>query len=42
MQKSFDDLTFADDWMFQKVMQNPEICAELVERMLHIHVDHVE
>lgn len=42
MPKSFDELTFSDDWMFQKVMQNPQICAELVERLLHINVDHVE
>ena len=42
MPKTFEELTFADDWMFQKVMQNPKICAELVERLLHINVDHVE
>ena len=42
MPKSFDELTFADDWMFPKVMHNPEICAELIERLLHIRVDHVE
>ena len=42
MPKSFDELTFADDWMFQKVMHNPDICAELVERLLHIRVDHVD
>ena len=42
MPKSFNELTFSDDWMFQKVMQNPQICAELVERLLHINVDHVE
>ena len=42
MPKSFDELTFSDDWMFQKVMHNPQICAELVERLLHINVDHVE
>lgn len=41
MQKSFDQLTFSDDWMFQKVMQNSEVCAELVERLLHIKVDQV-
>ena len=28
--------------MFQKVMHNPEICAELIERLLHIRIDHVE
>lgn len=39
MPKSFDELTFSDDWMFQKVMQNPAICAELVSRLLHINVD---
>ena len=42
MQKSFDELSFSDDWMFLKVMQNPTICAELVERLLHIQIDHVE
>lgn len=41
MPKSFDELTFADDWMFQKVLHNPEISSELVERLLHIRVDHV-
>ena len=42
MPKSFDELTFSDDWMFQKVLQEPKICAELIERLLHIHVSHVE
>ncbi len=42
MPKSFDELTFSDDWMFQKVLQEPKICAELVERLLHIRVSHVE
>ena len=42
MPKSFDELTFSDDWMFQKVLQEPEICAELIERLLHIQVSHVE
>ena len=40
--KPFEQLTFSDDWMFQKVMQDPQICAELIERLLHINVDHVE
>ena len=34
--KPVDKLTFADDGMFQEVMRNPEISAELVERLLHI------
>lgn len=42
MQKPFEELTFSDDWMFQKVLHDPEICAELVERLLHINVGHVE
>ena len=42
MPKTFEELTFTDDWMFQKVMQDPKVCAELVERLLHINVDHVE
>ena len=40
--KPVDKLTFADDGMFQEVMRNPEISAELVERLLHIKVGHVE
>ncbi len=31
-----------DDGMFQEVLRNPEICAELVERLLHIQVNHIE
>ena len=41
-QKPVDELTFTDDGMFQAVLRNPEICAELVERLLHIKVGHVE
>lgn len=40
--KPFEQLTFSDDWMFQKVMQNPQICTELMERLLHIKIDHIE
>ena len=40
--KSIEELTFTDDGMFQAVLHNPEICAELVERLLHVHVNHVE
>jgi hypothetical protein len=41
-QKPVDELTFTDDGMFQAVLHNPEICAELIERLLHIKVGHVE
>ena len=40
--KSFDELTFTDDGMFQAVLSDPEIAAELVERLLHIRVKKVE
>ncbi len=40
--KSFYELTFADDGMFQKVMQDPELSAELVERLLGVRVRQVE
>ncbi len=42
MQKSFDDLTFSDDWMFQKVLEDPRVCTELIERLLHICVKRIE
>ena len=38
----FDDLTFADHYMFEKVLQNKEICQELLERLLKIKIDHIE
>ena len=42
MPKPIEELTFTDDGMFQAVMHNPEICAELVERLLHIKVKQVK
>ena len=40
--KSIDELTFTDDGIFQAVLHDNEICAELVERLLHVRVNHVE
>ena len=40
--KPVDELTFTDDGMFQAVMRDPALCAELVERLLHIRVSHIE
>ncbi|MCR4953110.1 MAG: hypothetical protein K6A43_03450 [Treponema sp.] len=34
--KSVDELTFTDNGMFQAVLHEPDICAELVERLLNI------
>ena len=40
--KPIEQLTFTDNGMFQAVLHEPDICAELVERLLHIPVGHVE
>ena len=40
--KTFDELTFADDGMFQTVMKDPRLSAELVERLLGVRVKQVE
>ena len=40
--KRIEDLTFTDDGMFQAVLHEPGICAELVERLLHIKVGRIE
>ena len=42
MAKRIEDLTFIDDGMFQAVMKQPGICAEVVERLLHLKVKKVE
>ena len=40
--KAFEDLDFTDDFIFGKVMHYPEICAELLERLLKIKVSRIE
>lgn len=40
--KTIEELTFTDDGMFQAVLHEPTICAKLVERLLHINVNHVD
>ena len=34
MVKKFEDLTFTDDFMFCKAMQNPDLCKKLIEMIL--------
>ena len=34
MIKKFEDLTFTDDFMFCKAMQNPDLCKKLIEMIL--------
>ena len=42
MAKKIEDLTFIDDEMFQAVMHEPGVCAEFVERLLHVKVEKVQ
>ncbi len=35
MEKDFDELTIADDYMFYRVMEDTEICKTLLNRVLH-------
>ena len=38
MQKSYDQLTIQDNFMFQKVMRNKRICKQTIERLLDIDI----
>ena len=41
--KKFEDLTFADHYIFEKVLhENQDICQELLEMLLKIKIDHIE
>ena len=42
MLKPIEELTFTDDFMFGRIMQNPEICKGLLERLLEIKIDRIE
>ena len=40
--KKFQDLTFSDHYMFEKVLQNKDICKQLLERLLKIQIEKLE
>ena len=41
--KSWEELTFADNFLFCKILESePELCRELIELLLHIKIDHLE
>ena len=41
--KSWDELTFADNFLFCKILESePEICRQLLELLLHVEIDHLE
>ena len=40
--KNFEELTLADRFIFFKVMQNPDLCKQLLEIILGIEIEHIE
>ena len=41
--KAWDELTFADNFLFCKILEDdPEICRQLLELLLHIKIDRLE
>ena len=42
-QTSWEELSISNDFLFGKVMQNPELCKELLQRILtDLKTDHIE
>ena len=39
--KEWEELTICDNFLFQKVMQNPRLCKRLIEKLLHINVKNI-
>lgn len=42
MLKRYEDLTFSDDFMFCKIMQNESICKEVLEILLKIKIQKID
>ena len=40
--KPIEELTFTDDGMFQAVLHQENVCADLIERLLHVKVSRIE
>jgi len=38
----WENLKISNDFMFAKVMRNPELCKGMLERLLDIRIDHIE
>ncbi len=38
----WENLKISNDFMFAKVMRNPELCRGVLERLLEITIDHME
>ncbi|MCD7819134.1 MAG: Rpn family recombination-promoting nuclease/putative transposase [Lachnospiraceae bacterium] len=41
-QKKWEDLELKDDFMFAKVMRDPELCREMLERLLDFRISRIE
>ena len=41
-QKKWEDLELKDDFMFAKVMRDPKLCREMLERLLEIEIASIE
>lgn len=42
-QTKWEDLSISNDFLFGKVMQNPELCKELLQRILpDLKIDRIE
>ena len=40
---NWEELSISNDFMFGKIMQNPELCKELLQRILpDLKIDHIE
>ena len=39
--KEWEELTIADNFLFQKVMQNPKLCKKLIEKLLLIKIKNI-
>ena len=41
-EQRWENLKISNDFMFAKVMRNPELCKGMIERLLDITIDHIE
>ena len=40
--KPVEELTFSDDFMFGAVMKHPQICKDVLEKLLHISISRID
>ena len=40
--KTWENLDITDDFLFGKVMRNPEICKRMIEAILDIKIERIE